>query len=453
MRIVTTPTKAVQVQSSCPMATSVRAAPVHVVRSRAGLGLLGVALAARVGALALSPHYFPGHDDRSYLVHAIALARTGHFPIWPVPGGVVPTAYRAPGFPALLATAERVAGDGLAPLRDTQVGVGVVLVALIGVVGGRLWGRRVGLTAMALAALSPVLIVFGASLESEPLFAALVMAAVATALRARDGRHRLGWAILAGALAGAAALTRSEGLLLVPAIALVAAPAARAWPAALAVVLAAAVAVAPWTARNADVMHAFVPVSTETGNTLAGTYNDRARTDPQWRWGWRDPRLDNLYSDVRYAHRFDEPGVDRALERAVAVWVLHHPLAPLEVAVTNAPRLTGFAPPAWSALSLRTTTLPVGFAPALQLGLVATSLLALAGATDPRARRLPLAARLVGILIALVALLINCEQRFAVPLQPWLLLLAALPVSSVLSRARPGTRRWRGARLRRAARA
>src|SRR5207247_2767284 len=140
---------------------AVRGAPAagRGVRTRAGLALLGVALAARAAAVAATPRYFPGHDDRSYLVHAIALARTGELPEWPMHGVTVQTAYRAPGFPAVLAIAERLLGDGLAPLRAAQVLIGVVLVALVGVLGGRLWGRHAGLTAMGLAAISPVLIV------------------------------------------------------------------------------------------------------------------------------------------------------------------------------------------------------------------------------------------------------------------------------------------------------
>jgi len=37
--------------------------------------------------------------------------------------------------------------------------------------------------------------------------------------------------------------------------------------------------VAPWTIRNAVVMHALIPVSDETGGTLAGTYNPVSARD------------------------------------------------------------------------------------------------------------------------------------------------------------------------------
>ena len=43
--------------------------------------------------------------------------------------------------------------------------------------------------------------------------------------------------------------------------------------------VAAALTVAPWTIRNYDTFHAFVPVSTQFGSALAGTYNSEAKAD------------------------------------------------------------------------------------------------------------------------------------------------------------------------------
>ncbi|MDX6702654.1 MAG: hypothetical protein QOF26_2880, partial [Baekduia sp.] len=54
-------------------------------------------------------------------------------------------------------------------------------------------------------------------------------------------------------------------------------------------------------------------------------------------------------------------------------------------------------------------------------------LLGLAGAATAAARRAPPGWWLTFGLVAVVALLVNAEQRFAVPLQPFLLLLAPLP--------------------------
>lgn len=381
-----------------------------------------LALGARAIALWSTAGYRPRHDDRSYLVHALALVRTHAYPVFHAGRVPVPTAYRAPGFPALLAGAHVVLGDGLAGERAAQALVGVAIVVLVGVVGLQLWGPRTALAAAALAAVSPVLVLFDATLISEPLFTALLLGALSCALAARarrgGGRDAMPWAVAAGAAAGLAALTRPEGLVL--ALAVAACTGSR--RAALVVVVAALVCVTPWTIRNADALHAFVPVSTETGNTLAGTYNAISLRDGRW----RDPRAFHLYSAQRLAARHDEAATDRALTHAVLAFVADHPLAPLRVAAANAPRLTGVAPTAFSRLSLRTVSLPDGPAALVRAGLLVSTLLALAGALTLAARRAPAGWWAAGALVALVALLVNGEQRFAVPLQPFLLLLAPL---------------------------
>ena len=112
---------------------------------------------------------------------------------------------------------------GLAGERAAQALVGVAVVVLVGVLGLQLWGPRTALAAAALAALSPVLVLFDATLISEPLFTALMLTArCALAARARRGRapaEALPWAVAAGAAAGLAALTRPEGLALAVAVA------------------------------------------------------------------------------------------------------------------------------------------------------------------------------------------------------------------------------------------
>lgn len=390
-----------------------------VIRSRAWQALVAGALGIRLAVVELTRGYIPKHDDRSYLRHAIALERTGAYPVYHVAGHVVPTAYRAPAFPLMLALAHGVVGGGVEHERIAQALVGTLLVGLVGVVSAEIWPLRTALVATALAAVSPVLVVFGASLISEPLFAALELGAVACALRAH-GRAR--WALAAGALAGAAALTRPEGL----AVALGVALCAGGRRAAALVLVAAALCVAPWTVRNALVLHAFVPVSTEAGNTLAGTYNSvSARTGALW----RDPRAADLYRAARAAHRGDEAGTDRALLGAVAHWVAHHPLYPARVAFENGRRLAGLAPTSFSADSLHVVSLPESPAPAIRLGLLVASALALAGACTAAARRAPPGWWLAGLVVTLAAVLVNAEQRFAVPLQAWLAPLGALALT------------------------
>src|SRR4051794_10581588 len=387
-------------------------------------------LVIRGGALWATPDYRPHHDDRSYLVDALALVHRHAYPVFRAGRARVPTAYRAPGFPLFLAIAHQALGNGLLGARIAQVLVGVAIVVLVGVVALQLWGPRTALTAAALAAVSPVLVLFDATLISEPLFAALLLGALSCGLAARGSRDRtggaparavLGWAVGAGALDGLAALTRPEGLALALAVALVTGTRR----AALVVVLVAALCVAPWTIRNAAALHAFVPVSTETGNTLAGTYNPISLRDGRW----RDPRAYHLYTPVRAANRDSEAGTDRALTRAGVAVIAAPPSSPLRVAAHNVTRLAGVAPTSFSRLSLASVSLPPGPAVALRAGLLVTTVLGLAGAATAAARRAPPGVWVAAALVALVALLVNAEQRFAVPLQPFLVLFAAVALT------------------------
>jgi 4-amino-4-deoxy-L-arabinose transferase-like glycosyltransferase len=394
-------------------------------------GVAALAFGVRVLVVRLTPDYHPKHDDRAYLLHALALAHTHAYPVFHAGHVPVPTAYRAPGFPALLAGVHVVWGDGLAGARAVQVLLGVAIVVLVGVIGLQLWGPRTALAAAALAAVSPALVLFNASLISEPLFTGLLLAAVSCALAARarraagtarSRRQAAAWAVAAGAAIGLAALTRPEGL----ALALAVAACTGSRRAALAVVLAALVCVAPWTVRNAGTMHAFVPISTETGNTLAGTYNSASVADGRW----RDPRKYHLYSAARMPNRDNEAAMDHALTHAVIGFVAAHPLAPVRVAARNATRVVGLAPTEFSRLSLGSVSLPVGPAWLLRVGLAITSLLAVAGAMTVAARRAPPGWWAAVAILVVVALLVNAEQRFAVPLQPFLLLLAPLPFTA-----------------------
>jgi hypothetical protein len=181
--------------------------------------------------------------------------------------------------------------------------------------------------------------------------------------------------------------------------------------------------VAPWTIRNAIVLGAFVPVSTEAGNTLAGTYNEKSAGDGLW----RDPRLENLYPRERARTIGDGPATDAILTRAVARYVAHHPLQPLTVAWFNAGRLAGVAPTSFASHSLDTVSLPHTSAPVVRLGLLLMAALALAGAFTRAARRAPAGWWLAAGMVLASTLLVNAEQRFAVPVQAFLAPLAALP--------------------------
>jgi 4-amino-4-deoxy-L-arabinose transferase-like glycosyltransferase len=166
--------------------------------------------------------------------------------------GHVPTADKPPLYPLLLAGPSLFGWKSLVAHRVLSCLMGAALVAGVGLLGRRVAGDRAGLIAAALAALYPALVVLDGSLRSESLYAPLVAFALLAAYRLVD-RPSAGRAAVLGALVGAAALTRSEAVLLGV---LLLAPVAMRLPRGtrlrlVAVTAAVAVLViAPWPARN-----------------------------------------------------------------------------------------------------------------------------------------------------------------------------------------------------------
>jgi 4-amino-4-deoxy-L-arabinose transferase-like glycosyltransferase len=159
--------------------------------------------------------------------------------------------------------------------RYTMALIGALVVLLIGLLGRRIGGDRVGLLAALIAAVYPNMWVNDALLFAEPIARACVLAALLLAFRARVRPSTLSLFML-GALCGLAALARSELLLLLPALAIpVAWPRRRtgAKPVAVALLAAAAgsvIVVGPWVAFNLSRFEEPVFIATNDGVTLAG---------------------------------------------------------------------------------------------------------------------------------------------------------------------------------------
>jgi hypothetical protein len=163
-------------------------------------------------------------------------------------------------------------GTSLMAHRALGLPLGAVTIGLVGLLGRRAGGERIGLVAAGLCAVYPLMIATDGALMSETLYGALIagLLLAAWALLERPG---LGRAATAGAVLGLAALTRSEALLLLPLLL---------WPVAwrggaagrlprLAVVtLACVLVIAPWAIRNASVFGRFVPISNNDATVLAG---------------------------------------------------------------------------------------------------------------------------------------------------------------------------------------
>jgi Dolichyl-phosphate-mannose-protein mannosyltransferase len=417
-------------------------------RWAAAVLILALALVFRIVYFDDTPGYQLRHDARDYDVHAQSIAQGQGFSKRLAYGR--PTAFRPPGYPYFLAGVYRLAGVERASTqrriraaRIAGIVVGTGVVALIGLLAALLWGGGMALVAMALGAVYLPLVTVGGAVMSEPLFALLMLAAVAAAVQHRRSGRRYRYALLAGVLGGLAILTRANALALLLPLAFAAwdERPRRSWRALgppVALVAVALAVVAPWTIRNAVVLHSFVPVSTQLGSALAGTYNDSARHDHRNPAAWRSIR-----HVPRYAHFFKdipttpEPVLERRLRRAALHYIGEHPLYVAEVGFWNTVRLLDLAGRRRSRATAATIGIDHRWADAGVVCFWACAALALAGAATAAARRAPRFLWAVPAVYVLSEVFLVVETpRYRTALDPFVILLAALSIGA-LWRRRP----------------
>jgi 4-amino-4-deoxy-L-arabinose transferase-like glycosyltransferase len=320
--------------------------------------------------------------------------------------------------------------------------LGTVTVALIGLVALEVLGSAVALAALAIATVYPALIELSGIVYAENLLIPLILAALWTALRARRSERPYRWVAAGGVLTGLATLTHQNGIVvllsLLPAV----------WSirrAPLMLVALTALTIAPWTVRNAAVMHSFIPVSDETGLTLAGTYNPTSAHDPQIPYRWRYYKaIPADRSLFLRAGRFTEPQLDSKLRSLALHYVEHHPVAPLAAAYHNTRRLLDLE----GSLAWRVSTYNIGIsrgtAHAGVLGFWLVALLALVGAFTRAARRAPRWFWVTPLLLYLSVVFVNGETpRFRAPIDPFLIMLAGCAVATAATRIWTTARRGR----------
>jgi 4-amino-4-deoxy-L-arabinose transferase-like glycosyltransferase len=412
--------------------------------------LVLAALVIRLAFVVALPGDLELRDAADYDRHAISIAQGDGYPTAAAPDR--PTAYRPPGYPFFLAGVYLLAGVSdasadhrLAAGRIAQALLGTAIVALCALLAWRLLRDRprVPVAAAALAAVWLPLILVGSVIASEPLFTLLVLAAVVAALEHRRGGHALRWAALAGVFAGLAALTRSNGIVIVGPL-MLAVWTGRPWLSARALVAPAVVAVAaalvvtPWLVRNAIVFDAFIPIANQTGAALAGTYNDAARADRRYPGAWRVLNdVPDYYDIYRHKPRVPEPVLDRQLRDAALRYAADHPGYVVEVAARNTLRMVDLA----GLDSTRRTAVAIGirreWVTASVVWCWAALVLALTGVLALRGRAGPWAVWAVPALLVLSVVFLNVESpRFRTPIEPFLIVPAAAAVAALATAAR-----------------
>lgn len=165
--------------------------------------------------------------------------------------------------------------DHMREHRYTMVVLGTILVLLIGLLGRRVGGPTVGLTAAGIAALLPTLWVNDGVVMSETVTGLTVVGAMLCAFWLRD---KPSWprAVALGVLCGLAALARAELLLFIPLLAIgavlaIAVPRAERLKLAAVATVAAIAVLTPWVAFNNARFKERTFISTNDGLALVGS--------------------------------------------------------------------------------------------------------------------------------------------------------------------------------------
>jgi hypothetical protein len=236
---------------------------------------------AHVLAMTSSPYFTnPVVDAADYASIGWSIAR-GH-------GYPEAIFWHPPGYPCFLGAIWWLVGDSFLAPRLVQACLGALNVVGIAWLGGRMFGRTVGLASGGAAAVYGMLIYFDGELLTPTLAIFAILATVMTAMLARQTNRRALW-ICTGVLGGLSGTIVATSLV-VPILAAAVARKKAPW-----VLLGAVLALAPVTAHNLVQGHELVLVSSNGGINF---------------WIGNNPSYDQLVSirpDVEWQRLTQEP--------------------------------------------------------------------------------------------------------------------------------------------------
>jgi hypothetical protein len=290
---------------------------------------------------------------------------------------------------------------------------------LIGMLGRRVAGDRIGLLAGALAAVYPALWMLDASVRSESLYLPLIALILLLAYERR--------AVPLGIAIGLAALTRSEALLLLPLLLLFGIPRGNR----LRVTLACVLVLSPWLIRNWITFDQPTGISTNEGGLFAGANCDSAYYTPLIGTWACFPVNDPAWGDNEavISGHLRQRALDYASDHAARV--------PAVVAVRVLRVWDVWDPVDASHLEASIADRHIRAQQAAMLSLYLLVPFALFGAVVLRRRGEPLRILLVPIVfVTLVAALSYGSTRFRVAAEPAIVVLASVGLAAAWGRAR-----------------
>jgi 4-amino-4-deoxy-L-arabinose transferase-like glycosyltransferase len=402
--------------------------------------ILGLALILRVGIVVATHHrYVPVADAADFSRIATSISRGHGFGSTMIRGISGPSAFRTPAWPALLGAVYWVTGVSTLAGRLVLAVLSTVLVGIIGAVTCSVAGRRVALVAMVIAAIYPPLLLAGYGLNYEVLMGVMVFGAILCVLRWRETPHRWGLLIGSGVLSGAAILCRENaGLVLVPIVILIwqKVPSRRAALRYIgAAVISALVVVTPWTLRNSEQLHTFIPVSDSPGVALAGTYNPTSsRYDALWIPPEFVPAFRHYLTSL--PKKSNEATYAAVLQNAAESYALHHPAYVAQVVFWNTVRFFDLRGPRDANWLAPFIPWPIKLIELSILTFYALAIISIFGVVTGRIRGVPWAIWTLPALwfVSLVLTVTIIEYRFLV--EPFLILLTSLTLVHLFDHSR-----------------
>ncbi|WP_437228347.1 ArnT family glycosyltransferase [Planctomicrobium sp. SH661] len=273
-------------------------------------------------------------DAEGYWMLAQRIAAGEDYSVYTPPRYVL----RMPGFPALLAISIKLFGPSLFAARLFLAGVGTLACWQLYRLGKQVFSARVGLIAAALAAVSPVLIVFTETILSETAFAVTLLWSLLAGHQLHrqlsgDQRPSVGrilWlAVQTGIAIAAGVMMRPSWLLAAPTVAVlliltVPNRVRAAWAGGL-IIASMYLALLPWGIRNAQVTGHFTFTTFWAGPSLYDGLNPEATGDSDMRFFDRDNLMQSM----------SEYEVDQHYRKAARKYALEHPRHVLELAVAK----------------------------------------------------------------------------------------------------------------------
>lgn len=401
---------------------------------RRGWPLLLLALVLRVAQIIATGDWTPVSDPADYVRHAVSISHGHGMADTLLPQGG-PSALRPPAYPYFLGLVFAVSGDSETAGRLASALLGVVTVAMLGVLAQLLWSRRAGLVAMALAAAFPPFVLLSGTLLSESLAAPIVLGLLILVLLHREAPRPAWVAPAAGLLFGLALLDRPA--LVMFGLPLIAGLWRPSWRGPATALVVAGLAIVPWTIRNAVEFDAFVPISTQSGFLVAGTYNATADRDPVARGAYRPADLDPALRPIVSDRSLDENEVSRKLSAAGRDYATDNLGYVAAVFWLNGRRILGLSQPRfYTELAYRFQGIGRDSAKLALYSWYLVALGAIAGILLGGLRRGPWWLWLTPVLLFVSVIGISGDIRYRAPIEWFVVLLAAFAVAALTDRRR-----------------